>query len=313
MSGDACNVLYAGSPEDWPDYRATLTEGCAARGLAIDLAREHPADEVDYIIYAPDGGISDFRPFSRLKAIFSLWAGVERVLKTPGLSVPLTRMVESGMRESMVEWVSAQVLRHHLGIDRYIHRHDPHWDRHFPPLARDRKVGILGLGELGVAVATALAPFNFRLSGWSRSAKTVPGVRCFHGADGLEAVLRNAEILVVLLPLTPATDTILNAARLDLLPKGAVLINAGRGALIDEDALADRLESGAISAATLDVFRNEPLPADHRFWAIPNLTISPHVAADTRVATAGAVVVENLWRAETHQDLLYRVDPDLGY
>jgi len=141
---------------------------------------------VDYIIYAPNSGLTDFTPYTRLKAVLNLWAGVEDVVGNATLKVPLARMVDEGLTEGMVEYVTGHVLRHHLGMDTHIHGQDGRWrDDSTPPLARDRSVAVLGLGVLGTACAQALAALNFPTHGWSRSAKSIPGVTCHHGADRL--------------------------------------------------------------------------------------------------------------------------------
>jgi len=172
---------------------------------------------------------------------------------------------------------------------------------------------VLGLGALGQACATTLAELGFDVTGWSRSAKTVPGIKCLSGDAGLREALASAEIVVLLLPFTPQTENILNAETLALLPRGAVVINPGRGPLIDDDALLAALDSGHISHATLDVFRMEPLPKDHPFWAHPNITVTPHIAADTRPSTAAKVIAENIRRNEAGEALLYLVDRGAGY
>src|SRR5690606_2035349 len=147
------------------------------------------------------------------------------------------------------------------------------------PLARERVVGILGLGALGGACARALAGLNFEVCGWSRRPAEIEGVACHHGEGGLEAVLGRSEILVTLLPATAGTESILDADRLALMPQGARIINPGRGTLIDDAALLAALDAGAIGHATLDVFRTEPLPPEHPYWAHPRVTVTPHVAA----------------------------------
>ena len=146
----------------------------------------------------------------------------------------------------MVEWVVGHVLRHHLGMDRHIINPGHVWNPTCPPLARERAVTMLGLGALGTACGQALAALNFRVTGWSRTAKEVSGIHCEHGEIGLAAALRGAEIVVTLLPKTPDTDSLLNAARLSMLPRGAVILNPGRGALIDDDALLAALDLSLI-------------------------------------------------------------------
>jgi glyoxylate/hydroxypyruvate reductase A len=264
-------------------------------------------------VFAPGGDIDDFRPFVRARAVLSLWAGVERVVRNPTLTQPLCRMVDPGLTAGMVEWVAGQVLRHHLGLDRFVRSAAPHWDQVVPPLAAQRKVGILGLGALGAASARALAGLGFAVTGWSRSPRAVAGVGCLHGPDGLAQVLAGSEILVTLLPLTPQTEAIVNASALARMPRGAVLINPGRGGLIDDDALLAALDSGHIGHATLDVFRTEPLPHTHPFWAHPGITVSPHVAAETRPAGAARMLAENIRRDLAGLPLMHRVDRALGY
>src|SRR6056297_1957109 len=234
-------VLFAAKTERWEQYEGPLRTAFDAAGLedAILTTEADPA-EVDYIVYAPNSGLTDFTPFTRLKAVLNLWAGVEDVTGNPTLKVPLARMVDDGLTEGMVEWVTGHVLRHHLGMDTHIHGQDGVWRAgSAPPLARDRIVAVLGLGVLGAACARALSALNFRVLGWSRSPKTIEGVETAHGAEGLDATLRQAEIVVLLLPDTPATENTLNARTLSLLPRGAVIVNPGRGPLIDDDALLE--------------------------------------------------------------------------
>jgi glyoxylate/hydroxypyruvate reductase A len=307
------NVLFAARPERWDTYEAPLRAAFADAGLEATLSTDLPPAEVDYIVYAPNGPLTDFSPYTRAKGVLSLWAGVEKIVGNASLTQPLTRMVDEGLAEGMVEWVTGHVLRYHLDMDQDICRQDTDWAVHIPPLARDRKVGILGLGELGMACARALAALNFDVAGWSRSPKAVDGIACHHGAEGLEAVLARSEILVLLLPATPATENTLNAETLAQLPKGARIVNPGRGELIDDEALLAALNTGHIAHATLDVFRIEPLPSDHAYWAHPNVTVTPHIASETRPGTAAKVIAENIRRGETGEAFLYLVDRSAGY
>lgn len=305
-------VLF-GDREAWPDYEPHLPRALAETGIGAAVGTEAAPDRVDYVVTSPDGWITDFTPFTRAKAVLNLWAGVEGLIHNATLTQPLVRMIEPGLGAGMVEWVAGQVLRHHLGLDRYIKRHDPHWDYAAPPVALDRTVAVLGLGELGQAAARALAGLGFQVLGWSRSAKEIPGVRCFAGQTGLVQVLPRAEILVLLVPLTPATENLIGRAELAQMPKGAVLINPGRGPLLDDQALLAALDSGQISHATLDVFREEPLPEAHPFWAHPGVTVTPHVASATRPKTASQAIAQNIRRAEAGEPLLGRVDRSTGY
>jgi glyoxylate/hydroxypyruvate reductase A len=308
-------ILFAAKTERWETYEAPLRRALAEAGLGqATLTTEAAPEDVDYVVYAPNSGLTDFTPMTRLKAVLNLWAGVEDVTGNPTLKVPLARMVDEGLTEGMVEWVTGHVLRHHLGMDTHILGQDGIWRAgSAPPLARDRSVAILGLGVLGAACAQALAALNFRVLGWSRSPKAIAGVETRSGADGLDAVLAEAEIVVLLLPDTPATENTLDARTLALLPKGAVVINPGRGPLIDDDALLAALDSGHLGHATLDVFRTEPLPADHPYWAHPKVTVTPHIASETRAPSAARIIAENIRRGEAGAPFLHLVDRDAGY
>lgn len=301
-------VLFA-APSLWPEYRDALPAGLAEAGIDARLVTEAAPEEVDYIVYAPSSPLQDFTPYTRTKAVLNLWAGVERITGNPTLTQPLTRMVDPGLTEGMVEWVTGHTLRHHLGMDRHILNPGHVWDPTCPPLARERPVTILGMGALGSACATALRALNFPVTGWSRTEK--PGN--LHGEDGLQQALATAQVLITLLPKTPETENLINADRLALLPKGAVILNPGRGPLIDDDALLAALDTGHIGHATLDVFRVEPLPQDHPFWTHPKVTVTPHIAADTRALTASRVIAENIRRGEAGEPFLHLVDRARGY
>lgn len=309
-------VLFSAPKKDWEAYEPHLSAAFAELGLAVSLEHSLSPDtpeSIDYIIYAPSSALQDFAPFTGVKLVQNLWAGVEEVVSNPTLTQPLARMVDEGLTQGMVEWCVGHVLRHHLGMDRQIIRQDGVWDPVVPPLARERRVTILGLGELGQAVAAALARLGFELRGWSRSLRDVPDVESFAGDDGLSDALRDAEIVVLLLPQTAATENVMNAERLALLAHRAVLINPGRGPLVDEAALISALDRGQIAHATLDVFREEPLPSEHPFWAHEKVTVTPHIASVTRPSTAARVVAENIRRGEAGEPFLHLVDRARGY
>lgn len=307
------NVLFAARSEKWDEYRAPLSRALAEAGVDAELATDHPADQVDYIVYAPNSGVQDFTLFPRARAVLNLWAGVEDVVHNPTLRLPLARMVDDGLTRGMVEWVLGHCLRHHLGMDAHIHGQDGQWRSAVPPLARDRKITILGLGALGQACARALADVGFDVTGWARRARSLPGVTCRHGDAGLDQALDGAEIVVLLLPHTPQTEGILDARALARLAPGAVVLNPGRGALIDDAALIAALDRGDLAHATLDTFRTEPLPEAHPFWAHPRITVTPHIASATRPDSASRVIAENIRRGEAGEDFLHLVDRDAGY
>ena len=306
--------VYFAAPALWERYRDTLNTAFARAGMSVDLVTD-VADPgaIDYIIYAPSAPLQDFSPFRRTKAVLSLWAGVERIVGNASLTQPLCRMVDTALTESMTAWIVGHVLRHHLGMDRHIVNPAHDWTPVSPPATRDRPVAILGLGALGQAAARALIALQFPVRGWSRSPKQLPDIPSFSGTDGLRAALSGAEIVVLLLPKTEQTENILNAATLAMLPRGAVIVNPGRGALIDDDALLAALDQGQIGHATLDVFRIEPLPRDHPFWTHPQVTVTPHIAAETTASSASEVIAENIRRGEAGEPFLYLVDRARGY
>ena len=306
-------ILFSANDENWKRYEAPLQDALDNKSLDYKLGRTITPCEVDYIIYAPSSSLQDFSPYTKLKAVLNLWAGVEGVTNNKTLNVPLARMVDSGLTDGMVEWVTGHTLRHHLGIDKHIHGQDGIWRSYVPPLAKDRIVTILGLGTLGTACGIALKRLGFNVRGWSRREKRVDGIICFYGDDQVDSSLMDADIVVLLLPDTPLTQNILNQHTLNLLKRGAFVLNPGRGPLIDDDALLSALETGQIEHATLDVFRIEPLPQNHQYWSNNKVTVIPHKASETRPKTASQVIAMNIERAENGQELLYLVDRENGY
>ena len=172
---------------------------------------------------------------------------------------------------------------------------------------------MLGLGALGAECASTLAKVGFKVYGWSSTEKSIENVTCTHGFEGLEKSLFGSEIVVLLLPSTAETENIINEKNLSYLEKNAVIINPGRGTLIDEKALLKSLDDGKLAHATLDVFRQEPLPADHPFWQHPKITVTPHIASETRPETASQVIAANIRRCEKGKPLLYQVNFETGY
>lgn len=300
-------VLFAAPDSMWDEWAPPLRDACPE----MDLRRTADPAQVDAIIYAPGGEIQDLTPYRNARLVQSLWAGVERIVTNPTLTQPLARMVDPGLAQGMAEFCTGWAMRAHLGMDRY--RQDGLWrGGQIPPLARERRITILGMGELGRAVAAMLGPIGFQVAGYSASGRPVPGVRVF-GGDDLAPALSQAQILINLLPDTARTRNILDAERLALLPQGAVLINPGRGTAIDDQALIAALDRGHLGHAVLDVFRDEPLPPDHPFWAHPGITVTPHIAADTRAQTAATVVADNLRRVMAGQPARFLVDRQQGY
>lgn len=255
------------------------------------------------------------RSLPNLKVLFSIGAGVDQIgLEQVPERVSLVRMVEPGIVSGMVEFATMAVLTLHRNVLDYQRaQRAAEWRQLEVIPAAERRVGIMGLGVLGQAVLKTLAPFEFALRGWSRTAKQLPGVACYSGADGLEAFLGGCDILVCLLPLTDATRHILDRRLFMRLPKEAALVNLGRGGHLDQSALLEALDSGRLSAAVLDVCEPEPLPGGHPFWQHPSILLTPHIAGVTRPETAARVVLDNIRRHRRGEPLHDVVDRAAGY
>jgi glyoxylate/hydroxypyruvate reductase len=261
-----------------------------------------------------------FARLPRLQAIFSLGAGVDHVFADPDLpDVPVVRIVDPDLTMRMTEYVVLHVLMHHRRHRLYdTQQRERVWHEHAQPPASAVAVGVMGLGVLGRDAALALRRLGFRVAGWSRTPKTLPDIETFHGNAGLGAFLRRTEILVCLLPATPATQGMLELALIRKLKRdgaagGAYLINAARGALqVDGDILA-ALEEGSLAGATLDVFASEPLPPASPLWRHPKVTITPHNAAASDPRALAANVLRQIERFEAGLSLEHVVDRAQGY
>jgi glyoxylate/hydroxypyruvate reductase len=257
--------------------------------------------------------------FSRVcprKAIFNLGAGVDALLAVPTLprDAPVIRLTDAGMAEQMAEYVTLAVLRAYRETDGYAaQQREGRW-RQRPRIAKDKfGVGVLGFGVLGQAIAIALAPFGFPLASWSRTRRTAPGVESFAGKDELSSFLTLAHVLVCTLPSTSATVEIVDRTMLSQLPRGAHLVNIARGDLVVDADLIEALDSGQVASATLDVFRTEPLPADHAFWHHPKVTMTPHISAVTLISESIAQIAAKIRRFEKGEAVTGVVDRDRGY
>jgi glyoxylate/hydroxypyruvate reductase A len=260
----------------------------------------------------PPGGLAKF---PNLKVIFSLAAGIDHLLSDPELpDVPIVRMVEPSLTAGVAEYILLHALRHHKDQRRFEdQQRERAWQPYYAPPAATRRVGILGLGAIGGEAARMLRAVGFDVAGWSRTPKQMDGVDSFHGAAQLDAFLARTDILVCILPKTPQTTGILNTGLFAKLPRGASLINAGRGVQLVEQDLLDALESGQVSEATLDVFHTEPLPDDHAFWGHPRITVTPHSAGDPFADSAARVVAENILRFRRGEILPNLFDRAAGY
>ena len=254
--------------------------------------------------------------YPNLRFVQSLWAGVDRLLADPQLPAHITiaRLVDPAMAQTMVEGTVAAVLYLHRQYPIYLQQQLQHnWRQHPQPVAAHRQVGMLGLGEMGRPVAQALMALGFKVHAWGQRPRSEPGCDYSWGDAGLEKVLAHAEILINLLPLTAATKGILNARLFERLPTGAALINFGRGGHLQDDDLLRALETQQLSHAVLDVFHQEPLPAEHPFWVHPQITVLPHVAASTDPESAAPLAIQNIIAFREGRELTGLVSRSRGY
>ena len=308
-------ILLSTKSHTMQDWKAAL--------LAVDPSLEirlfpdagNPTDIEAAVVWTAHD-MMELRRYPNLKLIVSMGAGVDHLLRAPGPppGIPVARLKDVLLTSAMAEWVLLNVLR--------FHRQDPEyralqqrkeWLELSAPSTTERRIGILGIGELGSASARVLTALGFPVMGWSRSARTLPGVQTFHGADGLMAMAAQTDILICLLPLTPETRGVLNAKLLSALPRGAYVINGARGGhMVAEDMLA-ALDSGHLAGAALDVFEPEPLPAESRFWSHPKVFLTPHAASITIPSSVAPQVVENIHNMRAGRSLINLVDFSLGY
>lgn len=302
------------APEPW----AAPFESEPHRPLAI--WPNVPDREAIHYVLAWRPPAEAFANLPNLRAVFSLGAGVDHVVGNEALpDVPIVRVVDPDLTTRMTEWVTLQVLLHHRQHLAYTRQQAEHqWRELRQPVAHDVRVGIMGLGELGRDAAEVIARLGFQVAGWSRSAKDIPGISCFHGEEGLTPFLGRTDILVVLVPLTPDTRGILDASVFDRLAKdgalgGPVLINGGRGGLqVASDILA-ALDDGRLIGASLDVFEPEPLPADSPFWDHPRVVLTPHVAASSEASVLADGIHQQILDFEAGKPLVNLVDVSRGY
>jgi glyoxylate/hydroxypyruvate reductase A len=296
-------------------------------GWAEDLARALPGVETlgwqegemladcDYaVLWNPSAAL--LGQLGKVKAVFLMGAGADAILKFGDAlpAVPLVRLGDAGMAVQMAEYVAHATLRYFRRFDEYEQQARHGLWSPLPVYAKeDFTVGVMGLGKLGLRVVETMRSFGFPMRGWSRTPKELPGVACFAGMDSLDEFLSGTRVLVSLLPLTLETSNLLDRRRLATLPQGAYVINVARGAQIAEPDLLALIRASHIAGATLDVFRNEPLPAPHPFWDEPRITITPHISAVTLRDEAVRQIAFKIAAFESGQPVDDIVDRNLGY
>ena len=321
MNKGALALLVHGGTENWsPErWKHRFDQVCSDRRVWLLPNADCDPAEIHYAaVWKPAPG--ELAAFPNLRVIFNLGAGVDALMADASLpKVPLVRIAVDDLTQRMTEYVVLHVLMHHRQ-ELYLRacQREKRWAPKVQWPAGAISVGIMGLGTLGSDAAKALRHLGFRVSGWSRSAKDIDGIECFHGNDQIDAFLRRTDILVCLLPLTPDTRHILNRglfARLNRTsPLGApVLINAGRGPLQNEADILACLDDGTLGGASLDVYAMEPLPADSRFWTHPKVVLTPHNAADTDADEISKYVARQIEHFEAGGALENVVDPARGY
>ena len=321
MNKGALALLVHGGTENWSPQRwkNRFDDVCQGRRvLQLPNAACDPAEVHYAAVWKPHPG--ELAAFPNLRVIFNLGAGVDALMADSSLpKVPLVRVAVADLTDRMAEYVVLHVLMHHRQ-ELYLRacQREKRWQPKFQWPASAIAVGIMGLGALGANAAEVLARIGFRVAGWSRAPKRIDGIECFHGNEHLDAFLERTDILVCLLPLTPDTRHILNRGLFAKLnrnsPLGApVLINAGRGGLQNEADILACLDDGTLGAASLDVFADEPLPADSPFWTHPKVVLTPHNAADTDPDEISKYVARQIERFEAGARLENVVDPARGY
>lgn len=309
----ACTLLFCGAQRetDWQNAFYRMAPRVRFRGWPD----WDPAYQAEFaLVWQPPRGELAKQP--ALKAVFSIGAGVDHLSSDPDLpaKIPVIRMVDPALTSGMSEYVVLQVLYHHRVMATYACQQRQNvWQVHEVVAAGRRTVGVMGAGTLGRDALQKLALFGFNLRALSQSRKQIKGVTHFSGLDQLPDFLRNLDILVCLLPLTRATHGILNHKAFSYLAPGAAVVNAARGEhLVERDLLA-ALDSGQISAASIDVFEQEPLPSNHAFWRHPRIQLTPHIASMTSPETAVPGVLKQIWNYQNRRPFSNVVDLQRGY
>lgn len=308
-------VVFLGVSSDIPKIAVLARERYGNGGeFEVLLPGDAGAQDAEVAVcWSPSPGALTAYP--RLRLIHAIAAGVDNILCDPHLpDLPLCRVVAPDLTVAMTEFVTWGVLYYHRDLDRAaVNQRNKFWQRTAPAPASSCRVGIMGVGQLGAHVATELLRMGYSVRGWSRQEKTVHGMQSFHGESQFADFLGGTDILVCLLPLTTQTQGILNRVTLSALPPGAALIHVGRGGHLVSAEVKDLLDSGHLRGAILDVFEKEPLPVESPFWGMPNVIVTPHIAAAASYDSVLDQIEENVRRLQRGEPLLNRVDRSIGY
>lgn len=306
-------IVLVHSRADLSDFKLMLQKKLPNTTIQLVQEVQNP-DEIEYAIsWKHPHGI--FSKFQNLKVIASFGAGVDHIFSDPELpkNIQITKIVNKQLTKDMCDFILMHCLNYLRNTNNYFtNQQQLIWQpmRYLAP--KDVRVGILGLGTLGSAVALHLTNQNFKVSGWSNSKKNIKGVNCF-SKNELNSMLQHTDILICLLPLTSETKGILNYRMFKQLPKGSCVINVARGQHLNEHDLKKAIEEGIIKAAFLDVFQNEPLLKDHWFWKHKAIHLTPHVASITKPAEVVTQLVSNYKRFKSDKPLMNNIDLKKGY
>ncbi|MDI3382773.1 2-hydroxyacid dehydrogenase [Xenophilus aerolatus] len=314
MAAALGTLVFYSEFDDFETWKKALQAQLPTLQVVHATAVERPEDVHYAMAWKPPAGF--FQRMPNLRLIINLGAGVDALVARDDLppGIPITRITDPQMGRMMAGYVLFAVLRHARDIPHFEQaQRRGEWAYRHPRAHADITVAVLGLGQLGAMAATEVQRQGFRTLGWSRSPRRIEGVACRSGMDTLDEVLDQADIVVLMLPLTPETRGLFDRARLQRLKRGAAFVNVARGTLVDQAALTELLESGHIDSATLDVFEREPLPAGDPLWRMPKVLITPHLASVAIPESSALQIAANIQRVAAGQEPEHRIDAMRGY
>ncbi|WP_417885875.1 2-hydroxyacid dehydrogenase [Zunongwangia sp.] len=308
------SVLIVAPGKDVSDWTEELKNQHPGLNVYV-YPEDHDKEEVEFAVsWKHPRGL--FKNYPNLKVVASMGAGVDHITSDPEFpeDVKITRVIDNQLTSDLSEFVLALVMNQTRHLAAYKHQETEHkWNLLKYCRNSDMKIGVMGMGVIGTAVATLLAKNNFKVSGWSRTEKNCEDITSYSGDCELNNFLKQSEILICLLPLTKQTKGILNTELFEQLPKGAYVINVGRGEHLEESDLIGMIDSGHLAGAFLDVFKEEPLPEDHAFWDHKRISVTPHTASITQPKSVVPQIIENYKRLQNGEPLKNLVEKERGY